>query len=280
VPVLNLEYNGGWIHGTSTDDKVLLIISDSQSLAYAVMQNQNSCLFLREYSQAEGENFSDFHANVMAQDEFLQASYNKVRLGIANKRISLVPTQIFEENRARFYLENVVPVWSSDYIMTDQLKNQPIFLVYAYRKSALASYIQSLKEPVVSHAFSCYLNQLSYWGRDLVSGNHIFVNAMKQSLFIAYFRNDELVYANIYDFKTAEDFLYYILLIYNEFKLAPEEVPIHITGKLEAGSKLYNIIFRYIKNIDFFENENVLFPVIPDFSPHMYFDLFSLYSCE
>ncbi|MFK8101225.1 MAG: DUF3822 family protein, partial [Saprospiraceae bacterium] len=110
----------------------------------------------------------------------------------------------------------------------------------------------------------------------------VYVNVSNDYLQLSYFNGKEFIFNNSFHFRTAKDFIYYILLIYEQFKLKPEIVPLTISGQLIEDSQIYKIIFRYIRHIHFSQAPGFLrFGAAFDaHAKHLFFDLFSVGLCE
>ena len=81
---------------------------------------------------------------------------------------------------------------------------------------------------------------------------------------------------------SSQDFAYFILNVYEQFKLSAETTPLSISGSLTEDSDLFKVIYRYIRYIGFVNTPSYFrfgqqFTGIPQ---HFYFDLFSIKLCD
>ena len=58
-----------------------------------------------------------------------------------------------------------------------------------------------------------------------------------------------LMLANAFSCQTAEDFLYFTILVYQQLGLDTHEVPLEIAGEIEQDSVLYQLLYKYIRHI-------------------------------
>lgn len=251
----------------------LLILSDTKYFIYMVISQRNTFELLREYKQEDGESFSNFHAIVLKNDDMLSLSYRNVHIGLTNKRLVLVPESVFDEVQVRQYLENSTPIWNSDQILVDKLNKLHIRLVYAFRKSILHLYQQHFPNALIVNTLTQYIKATFELLTPENEGYRLFVNVSYDSMFIVLYRNRELTFANVYEFATKEDFLYYIMLIFKEFQLDHNNTPTYISGKLDSDSIIHDLVFQYIRQLMFIEVHNTEAIVIPDIPAHLYFDL-------
>ena len=131
----------------------LLLLSDQYSIGYAIVDQQKEVLLIREYQNSAQESFSNFIRQILTSDQYLQKPFQRVTIGVANKRISLVPRQIYDETQAIHYLENTTPIWATDQVLTDKILKEEIYLVYAYRKSSLHTFQEQWPEAHLVYIF-------------------------------------------------------------------------------------------------------------------------------
>lgn len=69
-------------------------------------------------------------------------------------------------------------------------------------------------------------------------------------------KRKKLILYNAFDFKTAQDFIYHILFTAEQLHLNPEKLQLILLGEIEKESELYDIAYKYVRHINFFETEN------------------------
>lgn len=276
VPQLITEYKNPDSGAINTYGSSLLLLSENNYLTYCIINEDGQYELLREYKMTPGEKFTDFHRGILASDEYLGNAFKSVSIGISNKRMVLVPGVVFNREESVRYLESSAPVWSTDEVKADYLEKQDIHMVYAFRSVIYQAYRNAFPNMKLENALSSYIKQLETIISVHDLGYKVFVNALHDTLYIVVYRNRQLSYANVYEFSTAEDFLYYIMLIYKEFHLDPGSVPTYLSGKLDSNSTLHDLLKRYIREPAFIEELSEPTLVIDSLPAHVYFDLSSL----
>ncbi len=74
---------------------------------------------------------------------------------------------------------------------------------------------------------------------------------LQGKFFIALIQGKTLIDIETYSYKSAEDALYFTILFYDKHKLKSLEIPIFISGQLYENSKIYKLLFFYIRHIYF-----------------------------
>ena len=90
-----------------------------------------------------------------------------------------------------------------------------------------------------------------------------------------------LKFFNSFNYKTAEDLIYYLLFTYEQLQLNPDQTPLIISGEIEEDSEVYKLLFKYIRNISFTRrnpNYNYSF-VFNQTKEHFYYKLLNQHLC-
>ncbi len=276
LPQLITEYKNSIEHDFRTEDCDLLILSENKYFTYVILTVNDQFELLREYKQSEEENFTEFHENVLNIDPYLKRQFRSVNIGISNKRLVLVPGKIFNPDQSAHYLENSAPIWTSDQVMVDSIDQQQIKVIYAFRNSILTQYQRHFPNADHHNALTQYIIGLNKLLGNVAGGYSLFINALYDTMYVVLYRNEELTFANVYEFTTGEDFLYYVMLIFKEFQLDHNSTPTYISGKLDKDSIIHDLLTRYVRNLHFINSISGKQLTIEGIPPQLYFDLFSL----
>jgi hypothetical protein len=86
------------------------------------------------------------------------------------------------------------------------------------------------------------------------------LNVLSNLFDIIVMKNGELILCNTYEYRTPEDFIYYILFCLEQLKLNPDTIEFVASGNINQDDDLYTILYTYIRNISFIEH--VISPAI------------------
>ena len=70
---------------------------------------------------------------------------------------------------------------------------------------------------------------------------------------IVVLQNQKLLFFNSFDYKTPEDFLYYLLFTAEQLNMNPENFQLELLGTITQEDDFYQLAYKYIRNIDFFD---------------------------
>lgn len=191
---------------------------------------------------------------VFENEKSLHKDFEKVTVIHHNNLSSLVPNEYFSENSLKDYLKYSIRTITSDLIVYDNLDfltSKNVYIPYVNINNFL---FQNFGEFEYKHHSSVLLEKLFLKSN---SEMNFFVHISKSIFDIIVIKKAKLLYYNIFDYETKEDFIYYILFALEQLELSPEKTMITLTGDIKTSSDLYKILFTYIKNINFLESENV-----------------------
>jgi hypothetical protein len=114
-----------------------------------------------------------------------------------------------------------------------------------------------------------------------MTGRKVFLNLRDGQFDLLVFNGNQLVYCNGFHFRTPEDVAYYVIFVYEQLNLNPEETGLCLLGNVEKLSPVYDLLFRYIRLIEFMgRNEGFKYSYLFDEIPgHSYFSLLTPALC-
>jgi hypothetical protein len=81
----------------------------------------------------------------------------------------------------------------------------------------------------------------------------MFVHVSDTHFEIVVIQNQKLQLYNTFEYKTPEDFIYYIIFTAEQLHLNPENFKLELLGKILEDDSLYKIAFKYIRNTNLFD---------------------------
>jgi hypothetical protein len=191
-----------------------------------------------------------------------------------------VPFALFDETKKEVYLsfcfnrlEKEKYITQSEYIPALDAYN-----IYTLPKSLQYTLNNFFPLNIIKHQVSLLVETLLQLDKKGEHPKRIYLNVRPSGFDVILIENDQLVYSNSFEFNAPEDLLYYTLYISQQFLFDPERDQLTLIGQIEKDSDNYNILFEYIKHIEFIErNNNFQYSTVFDNQPsQLYFTLFNL----
>ncbi len=208
--------------------------------------------------------------------------YHSVFFMIDNTFSTLIPQTLFDEEKKNLYLGFNQPFQENSRIVFDSLKNIDAVNVY-YLSNLVAGKARDFWPNVkVMHFSSALLESLAINFKNKADKNNVMVNVRTDCLDIVYFTDNKLTFYNSFNYRTKEDFIYFLLITIDQLGLNPETVELLLSGNIDPSDENYNMIRQYIKDFKFIgRNDSYGYSfVLDEVLDHIYYVLFNSMQCE
>jgi hypothetical protein len=258
------------------------VLAGVDGFAYLISDDRQNILATKLYSFSNADALT--HINTPAFQSFLlsdtnlQDTYQKTRICFFSRYFTLIPNRLYDKEKQKTYLNFTGAALEANHtIVSEHIATLDATLVYALPTDALTMAKNAFVTPSITHLIhpliKAFQQQAAY-----LNGHQVFVNVREHHFQIFFFDSSELIFCNTYTFANTQDFLYYVLLIYDQFKLKPEITPLTLSGQVSQNSDIYNWLYRYIRNI-YWAQLPVQYRAgarMSDLPPHLLFDLYSM----
>lgn len=183
------------------------------------------------------------------KEEALQTGFNDVLVLHDNNLNTFVPTALFDEAALGSYLQYNTKVFPTDYFDFDSLTQQQMENIYVpyvafnnYFLDVFGSFnFQHINTGLVQHFINKSANNNSV---------EFFVHVIDTHFEVVLLQNKKLLLFNSYEYQTQEDFIYYLLFVFEQLQLDPQKQPVKIVGNCTKESNLYQIAYKFIRNVE------------------------------
>jgi hypothetical protein len=213
----------------------------------------------------------EFVEDLYKNNIILQQKYTSVSVAHFNNLVAQVPKPIFDKNNLSNYLKYSIKVLENDYITFDEFSNLNIVNVYIPFVNINNFLFDIYGAFNFKHSSTILIEGILNEFKNTTK-QQCFINTTQQSFEIVVINNNKLVLYNFFDFKTKEDFIYYILFVAEQLNLNPEEFQLTLMGDIDQNSALFKIAYQYIRNVHLYTNASNPFIIEPSAS-HKYYTL-------
>ncbi|MGA3015355.1 MAG: DUF3822 family protein [Bacteroidales bacterium] len=222
--------------------------------------------------------FRNHLAEVYSLFPWLSGQFHSVNGVISNSKFTLIPEALFIENEKESYFNFLHERESGETVYSDHLEHLGIYTVYS-----IPGFYRKVMEKAFPKAKYCHISSVlisNLWmSIKNTTGRKVFLNLREGQFDLLVFEGNQLKYCNAFHFLTAEDIAYYIIFVFEQLDLNPEEIRLVLLGNVDKFSPVYDLLFRYIRNIDFLiRKETVNYSYVFDDVPaHSYYTLINLF---
>ncbi len=220
--------------------------------------------------------------SIFDENELLKRYYPRVTVLYETGKSTLIPFPLFENSSIEHYLKFNHKVDKEEEIMYDRLANLEAYNVYAVSKHIKEKMREKFAKFTIVHHATTLLETLLITNKNQALENTVFVNFNLSNFDLVYIEGQKLVFYNSFRYKTREDFAYFLIFALEQLKLNPENVNLIFLGEIDKNSHLYDIAFKYLRNIEFIERcdyyrYSYVFDNIPS---GYYYNLLNASQCE
>lgn len=193
--------------------------------------------------------------NFIKQTPILQSKFDDVLVLHNNNLATFVPQVLFDENLLSSYLQYNVKVFNSDFVSFDEIPNYEMNCVYIPFVNLNNSLIDCYGSFNYKHSYSVLVKKVLDLSKN-IDESQIFVHCQNDNFQIIAVKNQKLLLFNSFEYKTKEDFIYYLLFTAEQLQLNPETFQLKLFGKISKENELYKIAYKYVRNVSLFFDHN------------------------
>lgn len=254
--------------------------------SFCIYDNENNKLIaLESYAFQELDDYRQLSSEIndlVSDKALLRRSYKKTNIIFESPKSTLIPFPLFDKSEIHSYLQFNHKVEDWENIRFDKLINLEAYNIFTFPECINKTIKENFASANISNFSSSLIESLLIKYKNQNLENKVFVNLRSNIFDIIIIDGTKLKLFNSFRFRTKEDFAYFLLFVLEQLKLNPEEIELIFTGAIEKSSNLYEIIYKYIRNIDFIERNDLfrysyVFDNIPS---HFYYNLININLCE
>ena len=279
VPELSLRDESLDINNTA--DYNLSIQLSLKEFTYSVLdKTRNKFLAFESYKLQDTYNsykLSEKLDEIILKEKWLSGNFKSKKIIIINQKSTLVPLPLFDVNDQETYFNFNHSLDDSEDLYCDKLNNLNAYNLYAVPTLVKTKLRELFGQHKLYHYMTTLVETLLLYNKNKPEEKKVFLNAGKGIFDIILLEGNSLIYNNTFDFHTPEDLIYYLLFALQQLKLNPETTSLLLMGEIEKNAPLFDIIYKYIRNISFIKRtETFHYSYLFDkVSPHNYFNLFN-----
>lgn len=218
--------------------------------------------------------FRNSLADVAESLPWLSGTFNGVKGIVGNSRFTLIPEALYQEDQKESYFNFIHEKDPGEGVFSDRLGHQGIYTVYSVPGHWRKEIDRVFPKAALSHMSTVLISNL-WMNVKNKTGIQAFLNLRDGQFDLLVFEGSQLKYCNVFHYMTPEDVVYYVIFVFEQLNLNPEETRLNLLGSVDPFSPVYDLLFRYIRNINFVTrnegfNYSYLFNLIPS---HFYYTL-------
>lgn len=240
--------------------KLILQISP-QEVSFCIVNTLNNNIetfgnyeLKNAHSFAEAENKA---INFIKKTQILQNGFDDVFVLHNNHLNTFVPRVLFDENSLGSYLQYNVKVFENDFITYDEISNYEMNNVYIPDVTINNALIDLYGNFNYKHSSTILVKKILDLCKN-IDEPQVYVHFQDHNFQLIAIKNQKLLLYNTFEYVTKEDFIYYLLFTAEQLQLNPETFQLKLFGKISKENDLYQIAYKYVRNVHLFFEHNDL----------------------
>lgn len=211
-----------------------------------------------------------------------QSSFSKVHISLDHKEYTIHANSLFHDQKLKeqiLFNQNISYPYN---VQAQSISGTERTILFTIPKVIEDSIVDYFGEDKMMHSAGILENEILKKHKNKKLGNQVYIYISHRDMHLLVMNNESLLFHNAFSYTSKEDFIYFILLVYDQLNLNPEEVPVNFLGDLSRSSALFGITWQYIRNISFIHQTNgiQLSSSFDQMPVHQYFLLIQSTLCE
>lgn len=183
------------------------------------------------------------------KEEDLQGGFQDVLVLHDNNLNTFVPTALFDEESIGSYLQYNTKVFATDYFDFDSLPNLKAENVYVPYVAFNNYFIDIFGSFTFQHINTVLVHQ--FLKKNKNEGNvECLIHIADNHFEVVLLKNNELLFFNSFEYQTKEDFIYYVLFVFEQLQIDPQKQLVTLYGNISINSELYLMAYQFIRFVE------------------------------
>lgn len=273
-------------HTDRTGYYILTVQFNDYSVAYTLFEpGKNQFIAFESFSfPAENNpvNFTDTLNDLKNKVEWINKPFKAVNIVIENSISTIIPKALFAAGEAETVLRFCQDLPQGYETIYETMKNTGAINIYGIPKTMINECDSLWPGARMFHFSSVLIESLSNSFKNKTDNKTLFVHLRQSAFDVVYFNKGKLHFYNLFDYRTKEDFIYFLLAAAEQLQLNPEELQLILCGAIEKDSDNYDMAFKYIQHLAFIgRNETYAYSsALDELNCARHYGLFNAIECE
>ena len=190
------------------------------------------------------------------RNDSLQQSFSKVQIIHDNEMQTLVPSALFEEAHLSDYLKYNTKIFKTDFITYDVIQNKDAMLVYIPFVNINNYIFERFGSFEYKHSATLLIDKILQLEKNN-NQKKLYINIQQTHFELIALDGNSFQLFNRFEYKTREDFIYYILFTAEQLDFNPENFKCILMGAVEDNDELFSIAYKYIRHVSLLPISNM-----------------------
>lgn len=244
------EYSIRNFDAANSYSKILSIRILPDGLCFVVSDpKDNKLLYMTKIIDSNRHGI-DIFTDECKSNNVLAAEYLKTHVVYETQQFTLFPTPLLEDVEEKKIAELNFGNVDGATVLTDTLPTNEISVVYTVPQRHEET-IRRNKPNATIHSQMMPLLFNAMFNSKKCKGSYLHLNIRTSSVDVIYIEGGKLKLANIFQYQTADEFLFFVLGMMDNYHIDQYDVKCVVSGEVDENSAVVDHLARYIAKIEF-----------------------------
>ena len=167
-----------------------------------------------------------------------------------NELATLVPEALYDAEHKADYLKFNSKILRNDFITEDEISINKSINVYVPYVNINNYIFETFGEFVYKHSSSILIESLLHYSKNS-ENPMVYININKSTIELLVVENNVLQLFNVFEYHSKEDFIYYVLFVFEQLNLDVETTTVELSGNVSIGDELFTMLYIYVRHVRF-----------------------------
>lgn len=241
---------------TKNNNKELSIQIHLNGLSFCILnRTSNTIEFLKSIDFGQKLNPSDILDHLKAElssNAVFSENFDDVLVIHQNELSTLVPKALYNQNHKADYLKFNTKILRTDFITQDDIEVNDSINVYVPYVNINNYIFETFGEFVYKHAATILIQTILQKSKTEKSAE-VYINCNRSTIELLVVDKAQLLLFNVFEYTSKEDFIYYVLFVFEQLEIDVETTPVKLSGSVDKDDAIYSILYTYVRHISFID---------------------------
>ena len=169
-----------------------------------------------------------------------------------NELATLVPKSLYDKNNKADYLKFNSKILRTDFITKDDITINDSVNIYVPYVNINNYIFETFGAFVYKHSSSILIDSALQKIKDSEKPE-VLININRSTIELLVVDKNGLQLFNVFEYNSKEDFIYYVLFVFEQLKLDVENTLVKLSGYIDKDDEIFSILYTYVRRISFIE---------------------------
>lgn len=223
------------------------------------------CILNRSLNSIEFLNTTDFEQKLtpfdtlnrlkteLSTNTVFSDDFDAVTVIHQNELATLVPKSLYNADHKADYLKFNSKILKTDFITEEAISINDSINVYIPYVNINNYIFETFGAFIYKHSSTILIDNILQRVKANITAE-MFINVNNTTIELLIVDNGKLQLFNVFEYNTKEDFIYYILFVFEQLQLDPETTNIKLSGFINDGDELYSVLYTYVRHVSIIDS--------------------------